>query len=42
MKLKAHLTHKKMATTTQDTNRAKFLELRQQGKSVAEARNATY
>lgn len=31
-----------MATTTQDTNRAKFLELRQAGKSVAEARNATY
>lgn len=31
-----------MATTTQDTNRAKFLELRASGKSVAEARNATY
>ena len=31
-----------MATTTQDTNRAKFLELRASGKSVADARNATY
>ena len=31
-----------MATTTQDTNRAKFLDLRARGKSVADARNATY
>ena len=31
-----------MATTLQDQNRAKFLELRASGKSVAEARNATY
>jgi len=31
-----------MATTTQNNNRAKFLELRANGKSVADARNATY
>lgn len=31
-----------MATTTQNDNRAKFLELRKQGISVADARNQTY
>ena len=31
-----------MTTTTQNDNRAKFLKLRKQGLSVADARNQTY